>query len=146
MRYLPQGAHGQSHGLDGEGSIIAVEYNGNDRKALEENMEQFGINNVTIIDHVDDETMKGLPVPDVTMLVASASMEQEIETMLKLNPQMEFVIYTLDFVLAASMFEYCKKFCTSDPDIIQISVSKVNSRHNYEQQPAPWIITCKAGS
>ncbi len=132
--------------LDGEGSIIAVEYNGNDRKALEENMEQFGINNVTIIDHVDDETMKGLPVPDVTMLVASASMEQEISTMLKLNPEMEFVIYTLDFVLAASMVEYCKKFCASDPDIIQISVAKVNSRHNYEQQPSPWIISCKAGA
>ena len=132
--------------LDGEGSIIAVEYNKNDRKALEENMEQFGINNVTIIDHVDDDTMKGLPVPDVTMLVASASMEKEIETMLKLNPQMEFVIYTLDFVLAASMVEYCKKFCISDPDIIQISVAKVNSRHNYEQQPAPWIISCKAGN
>ena len=132
--------------LDGEGSIIAVEYNGNDRKALEENMEQFGINNVTIIDHVDDDTMAGLPVPDVTMLVASASMEKEIETMLKLNPNMEFVIYTLDFVLAASMVDYCKKFCISDPDIIQISVSKVNSRHNYEQQPAPWIISCKAGA
>ncbi len=132
--------------LDGEGSIIAVEYNGNDRKALEENMEQFGINNVTIIDHVDDETMKGLPVPDVTMLVASASMEQEISTMLKLNPEMEFVIYTLDFVLAASMVEYCKKFCASDPDIIQLSVAKVNSRHNYEQQPSPWIISCKAGA
>ena len=132
--------------LDGEGSIIAVEYNRNDRKALEENMEQFGINNVTIIDHVDEETMKGLPVPDVTMLVASASMEKEIETMLKLNPQMEFVIYTLDFVVAASMIDYCKKFCLSDPDIIQISVAKVNSRHNYEQQPAPWIISCKAGN
>ena len=132
--------------LDGEGSIIAVEYNGNDRKALEENMEQFGINNVTIIDHVDEETMKGLPVPDVTMLVASASMEREIDTMLKLNPGMEFVIYTLDFKLAASMIDYCKKFCISDPDIIQISVSKVNSRHNYEQQPAPWIISCKAGA
>lgn len=131
--------------LNGEGSIIAVEYNGNDRRALEENVEQFGINNVTIIDHVDDETMKNLPIPDVTMLVASATMEKEIETMLKLNPNMEFVIYTLDFVLAASMVEYCKKFCISDPDIIQIAVSKVTSRHNYEQQPAPWIITCKAG-
>ena len=132
--------------LDGEGTIIAVEYSRSDRKALEENVEQFGLNNVTIIDHVDDETMKGLPVPDVTMLVASASMENEIATMLKINPSMEFVIYTLDFVLAASMVDYCKKFCVSDPEIIQISVAKVNSRHNYEQQPAPWIITCKAGN
>lgn len=131
--------------LNGEGSIIAVEYNSNDRRALEENVEQFGLNNVTIIDHVDEESMKGLPVPDVTMLVASASMEQEITELLKLNPNMEFVIYTLDFVLAASMIDYCKNICISDPEIIQIAVSKVTSRHNYEQQPAPWLISFKAG-
>ena len=55
------------------------------------------------------------------------------------------VIYTLDFALAASMLERCKNYCVSDPEIIQISVSKVTSRHNYDQQPAPWIISCKAG-
>ncbi len=131
--------------LNGEGSIVAVEYNGNDRRALEENVEQFGVNNVSIIDSVSEENMAGLPVPDVTMLVASASMEQEIECLVKLNPSMEFVIYTLDFALAASMLERCKKFCISDPEIIQVSVAKVTSRHTYEQQPAPWIISCKAG-
>lgn len=131
--------------LDGEGSIIAVEYNANDRRSLEENVDQFGLNNIHIIDHIDEESLKGLPVPDVTMLVASASMEQEISTLLKLNPNMEFVIYTLDFVLAASMIDYCKKFCVSDPEIIQVCVSKITSRHNVDVQPAPWIITCKAG-
>ena len=131
--------------LDGEGEIIAVEYNGNDRRALEENVEQFGLNNVHIIDHVDDSSMSGLPIPDVTMLVASASMEQEIACLLKINPSMEFVVYTLDFALAASMLDYCKKICISDPEIIQISVSKVTSRHTYDSQPAPWIITFKAG-
>jgi len=131
--------------LNGEGSIIAVEYNGNDRRALEENVEQFGINNVSIIDHIDEDTIKGLPIPDVTILVASASMEKEVKTLLSINPNMEFVIYTLDFPLAASMINYCKTFCISDPEIIQISVSKVSSRHTYENQPAPWIISCKAG-
>lgn len=131
--------------LDGEGSIIAVEYNGNDRRALEENVDQFGLNNVYIIDNISEENLSGLPVPDVTMLVASASMEKEISILLKINPNMEFVIYTLDFVLAASMFDYCKTFCVSDPDIIQVSVSKVTSRHTMDNQPAPWIITCKAG-
>lgn len=131
--------------LNGEGSIVAVEYNGNDRRALEENVDQFGLNNISIIDAVTEENMAGQPVPDVTMLVASASMEQEIECLIKLNPLMEFVIYTLDFALAASMFERCKKYCISDPEIIQIAVSKVTSRHTYEQQPAPWIISFKAG-
>lgn len=131
--------------LGGEGTVIAVEYNSRDRKTLEDNINQFGLNNVTIIDHVDDETMKGLPVPDVTMLVASASMEQEMKCLLKLNPNMEFVIYTLDFRVAAEMPALCKSLGINDPDIIQISVSKLNSKNNFDTQPAPWIITGKAG-
>lgn len=47
--------------IAGEGTVIAVEYNGNDRRTMEENIEQFGLNNITIIDHVDDESMKELP-------------------------------------------------------------------------------------
>lgn len=129
--------------INGEGSIIAVEYNKNDRRALEDNVDRFGLNNVTIVDHVDSEEFKSLPVPDVTMLVASASMEQEMETLLAINPNMEFVIYTLDFVVAASMLDICKKFSMPDPEIIQITVSKLTSKHMYDTQPAPWLITCR---
>ncbi len=127
--------------LDGEGDVIAVEYNSNDRRTLEDNVAQFGLNNVTIIDHVDEESMKSLAVPDVTMLVASASMEQEMECLLKLNPNMEFVIYTLDFVVAASMPDLCRKFGIRDPEIIQVSVSKLSSKNTFTAQPAPWIIS-----
>lgn len=131
--------------LDGEGEVIAVEYNANDRNTLEDNVMQFGLNNVTIIDHVDENTMQGLAVPDVTMLVASASMEQEVQCLLKLNPNMEFVIYTLDFVVAASMPELCRKLGIYDPEIIQVTVSKLTSKNTYNTQPAPWLITGKAG-
>lgn len=131
--------------LDGEGEVIAVEYNANDRNTLEDNVTQFGLNNVTIIDHVDENTMQGLAVPDVTMLVASASMEQEMQCLLKRNPNMEFVIYTLDFVVAASMPELCKKLGIYDPEIIQVTVSKLTSKNTYNTQPAPWLITGKAG-
>ena len=89
---------------------------------------------------------KDLPIPDVTMLVASASMEQEMECLLKLNPNMEFVIYTLDFKVAAGMIDLCKKFGMKDPDIIQVCVSKLNSKNAFETQPAPWIITGVAES
>lgn len=131
--------------LDGEGDVIAVEYNSNDRSTLEDNVVQFGLNNVTIIDHVDEETMKNLAVPDVTMLVASASMEKEMECLIKLNPNMEFVIYTLDFVVAASMPEICRKFGIRDPEIIQVSVSKLSSKNTFTTQPAPWLISGKVG-
>lgn len=130
--------------IDGEASIIAVEYNGNDRRAMEENIEQFGLNNITIIDHVDEESLKDLDVPEVTMLVASASMEQEMSCLLKLNPKMEFIIYTLDFTVAASMTEICKKLGMGDPEIVQLSVSKLTRKHTFQTEPAPWIISCRA--
>ncbi len=131
--------------LNGDGTIIAVEYNSNDRSALEDNVDRFGLHNVKIVDHVDENVFKDLPVPDVTMLVASASMEQEMKYMLSVNPEMEFVIYTLDFVTAAGMPALCRSLGMADPEIIQISVSKLGRKNNFENQPAPWIITCRGG-
>ena len=127
--------------MNGEGTVIAVEYNKRDRQTMEENIAQFGLNNVTIIDHVDDEVLKGVAIPDVTMLVASATMEQEIEALLKVNPKMEFVIYTLDFKVAASMRDVFDKFGIGEFCEIQVCVSKLKSNNSFEVQPAPWIIT-----
>ncbi len=127
--------------MAGEGTVIAVEYNQRDRETLEDNVSQFGLHNITIIDRIDEATMKGLPVPDVTMLVASASMEQEMRYLLKLNPAMQFVIYTLDFQVAASMGHLFETLSLGEPKIIQIAVSYLTHRNTFEQQPAPWIIT-----
>ena len=127
-----------------EGTVIAVEYNKNDRRTMEENIHQFGLNNITIIDHVDAESMAGLPVPSLTFLVASASMEQEIATLLRLNPHMEFVIYTLDFRCAASLPGIFERCGIGETEVIQIAVSKLNAKNNFETEPAPWIISGKA--
>ena len=129
----------------GESTVIAVEYKEADRETMEENVNQFGLHNVTIIDHVGPDTMDGLPVPDTTMLVASASLEQELEYLTGINPNMEFVIYTLDFKAAASMRDILARFGITDVTVIQISVSKLTSKNVFENQPAPWIITAKAG-
>ncbi len=130
---------------DGEGSIIAVEYDSRDRSTMEDNVSRFGLDNITIVDHVGEDTMKDLPVPDVTMLVASASMEKEMEYLLSVNPNMEFVVYTLDFTVAASMENICKRFGIRDPEVIQMTVSKLTSKHTFQTQPSPWIISFKAG-
>ena len=127
-----------------EGEVIAVEYNRNDRRTLEENAHEFGLHNIEIIDHVDDETLKDLPAPRLTMLVASASMEQEMECLLRKNPHMEFMIYTLDFQCAAGMPAVFERYGISDCEIIQIEVSKLNSKREFVSEPAPWIITGKA--
>lgn len=131
--------------MSGEGTVIAVEYKERDRETMEENVNQFGLRNVEIVDHVGEDTMGSLPVPDTTMLVASASLEHELEYLTKINPYMEFVIYTLDFKVAAKMEEILNSYGVKDVTIIQISVSKLKSNNVYENQPAPWIITGKAG-
>ena len=117
--------------IAGEGTVIAVEYNQNDRHTMEENIEHFGLNNISIIDHVDDETMKGLPVPSLAFLVATASMEQEIECLLRLNPHMEFVIYTLDFRCAASLPEIFARYGIGETEVIQIAVSRLTGKHTF---------------
>lgn len=123
-----------------EGTVIAVEYDKNDRRTLEENVHQFGLNNVAIIDHVDDETMKGLPAPSLCMLVASASMEQEIECLLRVNPHMEFVIYTLDFRCAAAIPDMFARCGIKETEVIQLAVSKLTAKNTFETEPAPWLI------
>ena len=127
-----------------EGTIIAVEYSQRDRRTLEDNAHEFGLHNIEIIDHVDDESLKGLPVPTFTMLVASASMEQEIEALLRVNPHMEFLVYTLDFQCAASLPALFDHYGIGDTEVIQISVSKLNAKRNMVAEPAPWLITGQA--
>ena len=127
--------------LASEGNIIAVEYNQSDRRTMGENIHQFGLNNITIIDHVTDETVKDLPVPTLTFLVASASMEQEIQCMLRLNPHMEFVVYTLDFRCAASLPALFEQYGIGETEVIQVSVSKLTSRNTFQTEPAPWIVS-----
>lgn len=128
----------------GEGTVIAVEYKESDRETMEENLNRFGLQNVVIVDHVSHDTMDQLPVPDVTMLVASASLEQELQYLTERNPKMEFVIYTLDFKMAASMRDILTRYGLNDINIIQIAVSRLTSRNLFENQPAPWIITAAA--
>lgn len=124
-----------------EGTVVAVEYNGADRDTMEDNVDHFGLQNVTIIDRVDEESMKDCPVPSLVFMVASASMEKELAYLTKLNPQIRVVIYTLDFQVAAGAAAILEKFGIGDVDTIQIAVSRLGSNHAFKQQPAPWIIT-----
>lgn len=127
-----------------EATVIAVEYNKDDRATIEENMDYFGLQNIQIIDHVDEKNMSGCPVPSLVFMVASASMEQELDYLTKLNPQINVVIYTLDFSVAADMHKVFEKYAIKDMEVVQVAVSKLNSKNIFVQEPAPWIITGKA--
>ena len=124
-----------------EGSVIAVEYSKADRATLEDNVAHFDLHNVKIIDHVDAESMKDCPVPSLVFLVASASTDQELAYLTKINPNISVVIYTLDFRVAAELPNTLQSLGITDIDTIQVSVSKLGSNNTFKQEPAPWIIT-----
>ncbi|MBR5248701.1 MAG: precorrin-6B methylase [Lachnospiraceae bacterium] len=127
-----------------EGSVIAVEYSRHDRATLEDNMAHFDLHNIKIIDHVDAESMKGCPVPSLVFLVASASTEQELTYLTALNPDINVVIYTLDFKVAAGMTDTLQTLGFADIETIQVAISKLGSKNNFKQEPAPWIITARS--
>lgn len=127
-----------------EGVVIAVEYSGRTRDRIEEHVDFFDLKNVEIRDHVDSDNFKGLPSPDVVFLVASATMEQELEFLLKRNPKAQVVVYTLDLTVAGNIRGILERLGMRNIEIIQVSVTKLDSNNAFEPQPSPWIITANA--
>lgn len=124
-----------------EGTVVAVEYKSVDRDTMLDNIDHFGLHNISIIDHVDEENVKQYPAPNIIFMVASASMDQELEILTRLNPNANVIIYTLDFQVAAGINKTLEPLGITDIETIQISVSRLNSNHSFTTQPAPWIIT-----
>ncbi|MPL93160.1 hypothetical protein SDC9_39286 [bioreactor metagenome] len=127
-----------------EGSVIAVEYNREDRKTMKENVQKFGLNNVTVVESLSDGILDKLPAPDIAFIVASKRIGSEITSLLALNPLMNFVIYTLDFELLASIPSLFRENGIVRTEAIHIEVSRVNSKNLTEPFPAPWLISGKS--
>jgi len=129
--------------MDPEGTVIAVEYSHQDRATLKENIAHFDLHNIKVIDHIDAESMKDCPIPSLVFLVASASTDQELAYLVEKNPNINVVIYTLDFKVAATITSTLQKLGLTDIDTIQVAVSKLGSNNAFKQEPAPWIITAR---
>lgn len=126
-----------------EGEIIAVEYNKHDRYALEENITKFGLTNVSITEDTSRSSMRGLPVPSLAFIVATNRFEEEVQNLLKLNPQMKFVVYTLELDILSNILDVFRKYDIHCQEVIQIAMSKLNNKNVFEAKPAPWIISAE---
>lgn len=126
-----------------EGHIIAVEYNKHDRFSLEENMTKFGLHNIAIVEDTSRQSLKSLPVPSLSFIVATDKFEEEVHNLLKINPQMKFVVYTLELDILSNIIEVFKKYHLKQTEVIQVSMSKLNNKNIFEAKPAPWILTAE---
>ncbi len=126
-----------------EGNVIAVEYDSHDRSTMEENMEKFGLRNVTVVESLNDKAWETLPAPGIAFIVASSRISEEIKSLLRFNPDMNFVIYTLDFGILTSLTSLLEENGLERTEAIHMEVSRVNSKNMMESFPAPWIVSCR---
>lgn len=127
-----------------EGTVIAVEKDKGSKRTMRDNVEQFGVHNVQIIDSLDDDSLKDIPVPRLSFIVASETLEEDVKQLLKKNPHMQFIIYTLELNILADIKNIFEKYNIQNMEAMQISISKTDKNSIFVAQPSPWLISGEA--
>lgn len=128
-----------------EGVIIATERDKGSLRAMEENVSKFGVHNVEIISDLKEETLSNLPIPRVAFIVATReNIENDIASMLKINPNIKFIIYTLELDILADVKYIMERYGVDVTEVMQITVSKTDKNSVFVSQPSPWLITGEA--
>lgn len=125
----------------GDGTIICVENDKGAKETMEDNVKQFGVHNVMIVPDLGPESMEKIPVPRLSFIVANKHLEEDIERLLKKNPKMQFVIYTLELDILSGVKDLFSKYNISNMEVTQITVSKTDKNSVFVTQPSPWLIT-----
>jgi len=127
-----------------DGTIIAVEGDRDSMRSMEENVDKFGVHNVEIVSDMSEETMKSLPVPRLAFIVATKSLENDIQNLLAINPKMQFVLYTLELDILADIRNLFKIYNIKNMEVVQVAVSKIKKDGAFAAEPTPWLITGEA--
>lgn len=127
-----------------EGTIIAVEPDERDMRSLQDNVSKFGVNNIEIISNITSMAMKNLPRPRLAFIVASKRLENEIKVLLQVNPNCQFIIYTLELDMLVDIKNLFAKYKIEETQVLQISVSKSDRNSVMVAQPSPWMISGEA--
>ncbi len=125
----------------GDGTIICVENDKGAKETMEDNVKQFGVHNVKIIPDLEQESMDSIPTPRLSFIVANKHLEEDIARLLKKNPKMQFVIYTLELDILSGVKDLFNKYNISNMEVMQITVSKTDKNSIFVTEPSPWLIT-----
>ena len=123
-----------------EGCVIAVEPDKGSEASMRENAEKFGVRNVHIVTDVHEDTLKDLPSPRLSFIVATEELEDQIRDLLKKNSHMSFIIYTLDLNVLSNMKAIFERQGIKNMRVTQITVAKTGKDSSFVTQPTPWLI------
>ena len=127
-----------------DGTIIAVEPDRGSMDAMYDNVAKFGVHNVEIIGDLEEETLSKLPVPRLAFIVATKHVEEDIIKLKKINPNMQFIIYTLELDIMCEMKHIFERQNLDIAEMFQISVSRLAKDNTFAAQPTPWLIRGEA--
>ena len=68
-------------------------------------------------------------------------MELELQTLVRVNPKIRVVIYTLEFSFMSRIPGMLWENGIQPTEVMQLEVSKVGRKDEIEVQPAPWILS-----
>ena len=85
--------------------------------------------------------MAKIPTPRLSFIVANKHLEEDIQRLLKKNPKMQFVIYTLELNILSGIKPLFDKYGISNMEVLQINVAKTNKDSMFVNQPAPWPVS-----
>jgi precorrin-6Y C5,15-methyltransferase (decarboxylating) len=85
--------------------------------------------------------MDSIPVPRLSFIVANKHLEEDIARLIKKNPRMQFVIYTLELDILAGIKDLFAKYGIGNMEVMQITVSKTDKNSVFVTEPSPWLIT-----
>ncbi|MBQ2642763.1 MAG: Precorrin-6B methylase 2 [Eubacterium sp.] len=125
-----------------EGVIVAYERDEGSKRTMEENIDKFGVHNIEVITDLEEDTLKELPIPRLAFIVATKeSIDNDIESLLKVNPDIKFIFYTLELDILTDVKTAMEKHGIKVTEVMQITVAKTDKHSVFEAQPAPWMIT-----
>ena len=101
-----------------DGTIICVENDKGAKDTMEDNVKQFGVHNVQIIPDLSEVSMAKIPTPRLSFIVANKHLEEDIQRLLKKNPKMQFVIYTLELNILSGIKALFDKYGISNMEVL----------------------------
>lgn len=130
-----------------EGSVYAVERKPEAMALIEENREQFGLTNLTVVPGTAPEALAELPAPDRVFLGGTAgNLEQILRLVLEKNPAAR-VVATAVTVETVSQTLDCFARQNLLTEAVQVAVTRtrqVGAYHMMEAQNPVWVISGEA--
>ena len=83
----------------------------------------------------------GYPVIVRAAYALGGYIESDIVNLLKINPNIKIIVYTLELDILADIKYLMKKHGVNVTEVMQISVSKTDKNSIFVAQPSPWMIT-----